>query len=229
MAVTRHILTFNLLASLVGSLGALCLVVVSWAAFLDRHEHQRMDIVRVFLGTFLSIAAVVEVWFCATGIVDTWALFLLLVADVWGGMDALIRFPAAHGIASAFTVKQIALSFLKVGALLCGCFGIRAHICQITALLLLDVIGLPLLYIMAQPMDPSFQVVKREEDIDLLVRAWRLAIRPKERRRCLAQIRARCRCGFLVAAERFTLARRAIVAISPACGVALQRKGKRSV
>ncbi|CAE8593083.1 unnamed protein product, partial [Polarella glacialis] len=96
---------------------------------------------------------------------------LSLLVNIWGGLDALLRFPAAHELESFFSVKQFCLLSLKTFGYAFGFSSFREHIGKFIVVLLLNIWAPPVLYLMALPLDPFEQVVKDDEyDVDLAFR-----------------------------------------------------------
>merc|ERR1712232_955097 len=82
--------------------------------------------------------------------------------------------------------------------------GFRANVCKYVIFMFLDILWLPMAYLMAMPLEASLQVAKDDtSDVDIALRLWCLAARPAERRRCLAAWRAWWRCRLAVATQPF--------------------------
>lgn len=208
------------------TISVFALLVTLWGSFLDRHEHDPGRVRAVmFIG--LSIVTMSELGLATSGIV-TWKTFALsLLVNLWGGMDAVLRFPASHYLESWFSVKQFALLIVKTAVFALGLFSIRENTSKsmsfsisenmstFTAILLLNIWGLPVLYLMALPMDPREQVVDDESDVDLALRVWQLAMCSRERRRCMDTCRSWMNRKLVAACEKSSLARIAICAASP--------------
>eukprot|EP00931_Biecheleriopsis_adriatica_P044579 TRINITY_DN25512_c0_g1_i2.p1 TRINITY_DN25512_c0_g1~~TRINITY_DN25512_c0_g1_i2.p1 ORF type:complete len:181 (-),score=25.73 TRINITY_DN25512_c0_g1_i2:60-602(-) len=177
---------------------------------------------------FLMLSAVTasEVCLCSCGIVSSKTTALAFLANLWGGLDALLRFPAAHDFESCFTAKQMLLLALKTMSYSCGFISFRQHIGKFIAHLLLNVWGLPVLYLMALPLDPCQQVGDEEFDTDLAVRVWKLAVNCKERRRCLDTCRWWVNRKLVAVSESSHFARYAICAASPQYRRVLNKQGR---
>jgi len=221
----QFVLTWSLLACVIGTIVAFGLIVFLWGAYLDRHEH---DPGRIRAAMFLMLFVVTcsELGLLLAGVVSLKTTLLALLVNCWGGLDALLRFPAAHDLESWFSAKQFGLLLVKTVTYAFGFIGFRMHIGKFIALILLNVWGLPVLYLMALPLDPCEQVAQDEYDIDLVIRVWQLAVCSKERRKCLDT----CRCWWnrklVAASEQSPLARMAICAASPHYRRAFSKKGR---
>lgn len=198
---------------------ALCTMLYSWGEFLDRNEHDPGCVRRAML-MLLAIAIAIELGLSLAGFTPVWVALVALVADTWGGLDACMRFPAPHRSKSLFSMKQAMLIFLKIGCyvtcMVTGVMGVRRDFVLFSSLLLLDLWGLPLLYMMAMPVDPAEQVARDEtHDIDLAVRLWQLAVSASKRRHFLATTRGWWYRRLNAVSEQSPLARLAVCAASP--------------
>lgn len=191
MAPLKYVFTFRLLGTVMLASVGFAAASALWAAMLDRNEERRA-FVRRALGLVLLAALLAESALCRAGVVERWAFQVCLAVDFWGGVDAVLRYPAAPDPATPFGAKQVILALLKAGSLAAGLRGgIRADFNTWVALLLLDVLWLPAAYVMAIPIDASLQAVGDEENnVDVIVRVWRLAVHSAERQRCCAMCQA---------------------------------------
>mmetsp|Transcript_51001 Transcript_51001/g.95463 ORF Transcript_51001/g.95463 Transcript_51001/m.95463 type:complete len:227 (-) Transcript_51001:184-864(-) len=221
----QFVLTWSLLACVLCTIVAFALLVFLWGAYLDRHEH---DPGRIRAVMFVALFAVTctEIGLLISGVVGLRTTLLALFVNCWGGLDALLRFPAAHDLESWFSAKQFCLLLVKTVTYAFGFIGFRMHIGKFIALILLNVWGLPVLYLMALPLDPCEQVAQEEYDVDLVFRVWQLAVCSKERRKCLDTCRWWWNRKLVAASERSHLARMAICAASPGYRKAFNKKGR---
>jgi len=221
----QYVLTWALLASVVATVLAFGLIVFFWGAFLDKNEH---DPGRVRAVMFLMLFAVtsVEIGLTLCGVVGFKTTLLAMFVNFWGGLDALLRFPAAHDLESWFSAKQFMLLLVKTACYAFGFIGFKQHIGKFIALILLNVWGLPVLYLMALPLDPCEQVAEDEYDVDLALRVWQLAMCSKERRKSFDTCRSWVNRKLVAASERSPLARMAICAASPQYRRAFNKKGR---
>lgn len=150
-----------------------------------------------------------------------------LLVNVWGPLDALMRFPKAHEIESLFTLKQFLLLALKTLTLAFGIDAITDHLGLLLIVLLLNIAGLPVLYSMALPLDPAERVLKDDAyDVDLAWRLWKVLRCPGERRRCAAWCRTWWHRSLKLASERSTVLRVALCAANPDYGRIYKRTGR---
>lgn len=201
-----------------------------WGLFLDTHEHDH-GLVRAVMVFLLSGATAVELSLSLFGLTPFWVTLLTVFVNTWGGLDAILRYPMVHDSESLFAMKQLLLVALKTAAYIaCMILSVldgRSGFVPFLAVLLLDVWGLPLLYLMAIPCDPFQQVVTDDAgDVDLAVRVWQLAICASERRRCLATCKGWWYRRLTAASERHPLARLAICVASPEHRRVLRMRGR---
>eukprot|EP00747_Dinoflagellata_sp_TGD_P031730 gnl/TRDRNA2_/TRDRNA2_135515_c0_seq1.p1 gnl/TRDRNA2_/TRDRNA2_135515_c0~~gnl/TRDRNA2_/TRDRNA2_135515_c0_seq1.p1 ORF type:complete len:228 (-),score=35.59 gnl/TRDRNA2_/TRDRNA2_135515_c0_seq1:340-1023(-) len=222
----QHIFTFALFGIIILTFVVLGLIVWAWGAFLDAHEHDPR-LVRSIMFVILFCALAGEIGFTTVGFTYPWVCYVSLLTNLWGGLDAVLRFPAGHDLESFFSVKQFMLLLVKTFSYAFGINGFRSHIGKFLVLLLVNVWGLPVLYLMALPLDPAEQVASAEEDdVDLVVRVYLLASCPKERRRCLMSCRSWWHRSLDAASECSPIARYAICAASPAFRKKYQKAGR---
>merc|ERR1719230_921074 len=155
MSATPHaaVLTFSLLGAIVLGFLILGLIIWLWGSFLDVHEHNPAR-VRSAMMSILAVTTVCEMMFAFQDLTTIWVAVVALVVNVWGGLDALLRFPAAHDVEDFFTVKQFLLVVTKTFSYAFGINGFRQHIGTFLFILMIMIWGLPVLYLMALPLDP---------------------------------------------------------------------------
>mmetsp|Transcript_156914 Transcript_156914/g.273132 ORF Transcript_156914/g.273132 Transcript_156914/m.273132 type:complete len:228 (+) Transcript_156914:136-819(+) len=215
MVNAQSVVSTNVVLGTIGSLAGFGFIVWAWDSFLDRHEHNPGRVRAAMLAALL-LATVIElgVSFCA--FTHPWVAFVALLVNSWGSLDAVLRFPAAHDIESFFSVKQFLLLLLKTFGYAFGLNGFRHHVGKFLLILMFDIWGMPVLYLMALPLNPADQVMPDErDDVDLVVRVWLLTVSRNERLRCLNS----CRCWWyrrlVEASQSSSLAKFAICAASP--------------
>lgn len=222
----EYVLTFSLLGKVLVLFLCLGVLVWAWGAFLDSYEH---DPGRVRAVMFLIITTITATEFglAAHDITYDWVALVSLAITFWGSFDALLRYPAAHSIESFFTVKQFCLLIVKTFVYTFGMISIRQNIGIFLTVLLVNIWGLPVLYLMALPLDPAEQVVKDDAyDIDLAARVWQLAVCSNERRRCIATCRSWWHRNLMAASECSPLACFAICAASPEYRQKMRKQGR---
>lgn len=220
------IFTLALFASLLLAIVVVVLLVFAWGLFLDKYEHHPSRARSVMLGV-LALASAIETGFALCGVTRWWVAGVALVVGTWGHLDAVLRFPAAHNVDSFFSVKQFIMIVFKTLSYAFGMSGFRQHVCKLVFVLLVDVWCLPVLYLMALPLDPAEQVAADEgDDVDLAVRVWQLATNQRQRRRCLDTCKSWWNRRVVAVSEHSQLARYALCAASPSYRRVLYKSGR---
>lgn len=211
----QYMMSFSVLAMVILMFLALGLIIWSWGCFLDKYEHDPGR-VRATMFLVLVLSTCVDLGLASWGVTFSWVASVSLLVNCWGGLDALLRYPAAHDLESFFCVKQFFLLSLKTLVYVIGIVSFRQHISIFLAVLLVNIWGMPVLYLMALPMDPAEQVIKDDTyDVDLAVRVWYLAVCKAERSLCIQTCRGWWYKRLAAASECSSLARLAICAASP--------------
>mmetsp|Transcript_7050 Transcript_7050/g.15173 ORF Transcript_7050/g.15173 Transcript_7050/m.15173 type:complete len:215 (-) Transcript_7050:24-668(-) len=171
----HYVWTLSLFCSIVFALVALGIAAAVWSHYIDIHIND-LRAVRAAMVLILLLAFTIELVSTALGTTSWWWPALCFIVDFWGGLDAILRFPAQHQGSSLCSVKQLTLQMAKAVGLPFSFRNFRPNVCIFVIAFILDVIALPLLYVMAVPLDPAKQVALDEGgDVDLVVRVWRLA------------------------------------------------------
>lgn len=223
--MAAEMLTWSLLASVVLTVIVFCVIVWLWGAYLEEHEHDPGR-VRAVMVIILAIVTAMEMGLAAYGLVRPRTAVISLLVNLWGGMDALLRFPASHDLESWFSVKQILLLSIKTMGYAWGFLSFRQNLGKFIGLLLLNIWGLPVLYLMALPLDPLEQVADDEYNVDLAYRVLQLVTNYKERRRCMDTCLHWWNRKLCAASEKSDFARIAICAASPQYRRAFNKKGR---
>jgi len=222
----QFMVSFSIFLVLPSACAVLGCIMLAWGRFLDNNEHDpgRSRVIMLF---GLLVATVVELDMGCRGEVHPLTLAFSLVANLWGGLDAVLRFPAKHTLESFFGKKQTILIAAKTFACILSCRFHSTSFATLLVMLLIDVWGLPVLFLMALPMNPKEQVLKNvANDIDIVLRIWRLVRSPDERQHYAARLLAwwyRKLTGF---SERSSLALFVVSATSPEHRRRLQRRGR---
>jgi hypothetical protein len=210
----HYVFTLSLAVALVFIVSTLMAAFYVWGAFLDANEHDPRR-VRAVMFIALVVATAAETSLASSGLFAGWVAGLAVAVNMWGGFDAVLRFPAGHSLGSFFSIKQLLLLAVKAIAFAFGLCEFRKHVILLAALLLLDVAGLAILYLMALPLDTKERVVLTGVyDVDVLVRAWQLATRPSECATCAGECRKWWYQSLTAAAEDSSAARLVVCAAS---------------
>lgn len=222
----NYAFAFNVFGAIFVSFVVLAFVIYIWGLLLDKYEHDPGR-VRALMFLILTFVTLVEMSLCAQGITRPWVAYLSLVTNLWGGLDALLRYPAAHPLESLFTAKQLSLLTAKTIGYAFGMSVFRLHAGVFFMELLLNIWGLMVLYLMALPLNEREQVVRDSDyDVDLMVRVWQLATVSHERRRCAVTCKTWWYRSLTAASEFSPVARIAICAASPQYRRTYKRMGR---
>jgi len=178
----------------------LCGGGIGWCMYLEGQPATKVT--RIIFLLVLATATCIDLALCVWRYVAWWMLPTLLLLNCWGALDAVLRFPVLHGFDSAFSCKQLLLLLLRGILYVVGAQSSLSKTAMF-AVLILNVLGLPLMYVLALPLDDMMgcdqQVAARDVvDKDLAVRVWRFTTDASSRRQCVAQYRRR---GFAIAAS----------------------------
>jgi hypothetical protein len=221
-------LSWNLLGIISLGFIALGVIIWLWGCFLDIYEHHPAR-VRLAMLSVLGFASILEVEFAAYGLTCSWVAAVSVFVNLWGSLDALLRFPASHDLESLFAAKQFILLMAKTFAYAFGINNFRHHVGAFLVILLILIWGLPVLYLMALPLDPAEQVAADDrDDVDRVVRVWSLTTCESERQRCLGTCKKWLHRRLFNASQESPLAKMALCAASPSYKRAFT-KGRRSV
>eukprot|EP00929_Paragymnodinium_shiwhaense_P071884 TRINITY_DN36506_c0_g2_i1.p1 TRINITY_DN36506_c0_g2~~TRINITY_DN36506_c0_g2_i1.p1 ORF type:complete len:228 (-),score=40.22 TRINITY_DN36506_c0_g2_i1:143-826(-) len=215
MGLARPFFTMQLLGLGFCAFVVLGVLAACWAFVLERLEDD-LATVRLLLMLLFGSALCCEAALAATGVLDFWAYSLCLAAGLYSGLEGLIRFPASHGALSPFTLKSVVLAIVKAAAMFHSIIVSEQPVWRLVALLVLDVLLLPVAYIMAIPLDPALQVPADQGlNRDLLALGTQMLLQPGERSRYWALLRVWWHGRLLKASESSTVAA-ALLSLSPA-------------
>lgn len=221
-----HIVTLPFATMVVGACLLLFCVLLSWDLYLNLHEHDPDQIRRV-MGLALVLVMAADTALALHGVTKLWMGWLTVALDLWGGLDAVLRYPACHHLTSFFSLKQFACLAIKSCVYPIGMASFRRDASTVFVIVLFTICSLPLLYLMALPMDRNEQCLNDDTyDIDLARRVWHMAVRPVERRQSIAICRTWWNRHLVDATESSPFVRVAICAASPAYRRTFKRAGR---
>jgi len=173
-----------LLADLVGLCGGGC----AWCLYLER-KPSYSDL-RNWFYCMTGFVWVVELGLCYFETTWLWTMLAVTPVNIWGFLDAALRFPAPHGFDSFFAVKQLLLLILKVLIYTLGLRDINNTPLIYFSLIVFHIILIPLLYLAAQSevdmqvrtKTPMNSAKSQKQtlveagievcDVDIMVRMW---------------------------------------------------------
>lgn len=216
MAGTPHaaVLTFSFLGAIVIGFTILGMMISLWGSFLDVNVHNSAR-VRSAMIVILVLSTMCELSFSSYEWTHQWVGMIALAVNIWGGLDAVLRFPSAHDFESFFAAKQVSLLLVKICAYAIGIIDFRQHIGKFLVVFIIVIWGLPVLYLMALPLDSAEQAAADErDDVDLVVKIWRLTTCRSERQRCMSTCRSWLHRRLFSASKSSPIARIALCAAS---------------
>lgn len=192
------------------------LLIFAWASFLEVHGCNPTR-VRSTMLSILAVAMSSELAFSISGLTQSWVAAVVLVVNIWGWLDALLRFPTIHGISSGFAAKQFLLLVIKTLSYAFGIVSLKQHLAKFLMMMLINIWGLPVLYLMALPFHPAQRVATDGRDVDLVVRLWHISTCRVERQKCARSCRTWLQKGLVMMSQRSPMIKLAVCAASPAC------------
>lgn len=226
------VLAFSLLGSF--AIGLILLgtilrtILRLWGSFLDSHEHNPA-MIRFVMVAILVLLTLCEMSFSAFGWTHQWVVWVSLVVNIWGSFDACLRFPVAHDLESAFFWKQSVLLSVKSLSYAFGIVHYGQGMWKFLLVLLIIIWGLPVLYLIALPLDPADQVPADDRhDVDVAVKTWRLITCHQDRQRALSTCKTLLTRSLFSFSQCSPTARVVLCAASSSCTRA-HSKGRLSV
>lgn len=132
------------LAGLAGLWG----VGASWCAYLA--ERPPCDSIRFWLVCATGVVSAVELGlYSFREDARLWFALAVVPVNVWGMLDAALRFPTARGACSFFATKQLGLLVLKLVMYTFGLGSVYASLLSYASLVLANLVMLPLMYLLA--------------------------------------------------------------------------------
>lgn len=206
----------------------LCGGGIGWCLYLE----SRPDMWRTRFAMYvvLALSTVFELALCARAVFVWWMWPVILVMNSWGALDAILRFPVLHGFDTMFALKQVVLLVVRVGLYIYGLSSFSDNRIVFFAALMLNILGLPLMYVLALPLDDTAceqaGAARMVVDVDIFVRIGRAVLDPKERRECMLHCSHRARQMVAGAARRSSLLSQAACRLDPQMRKVLQKSGR---
>jgi hypothetical protein len=126
-----------------------------------------------------------------------WMAPALALANAWGPLDAVLRYPVVHDMDSIFAMKQLMLLCGKLALFPFGFADLLGSLRTLALLWSLDFVVLPLMYLVALPLERSATEQRRlasgVNDVDLVFRLARAVASPPNRHACLAMFEQRAK------------------------------------
>jgi len=199
----------------------------AWCLYLERRPSP--EPVRNILLGVLAMATVAEYSLIYLDLLHWWMAIVLFICNFWGFLDALLRFPVLHDFDTAFSVKQVVLLCAKMASLALGFTSFRDYQVWFFFALGFNVVTLPLLYLLALPIDEGEQEQRLFSsgvvDVDIAWRLCELVGNRQKQRECMLGCTCRLRLASCWIASKNPAASALLVRFKPSYSHAL-RKGR---
>jgi len=217
--------------AVIGFLIILCGGGIGWCLYLECQPAIRCT--RYLLVSALALLTVANFGACTGEYFHWWILPAVVMVNILGPLDALLRFPVVHGFSTLFPWKQISLLVLKAAIYICGDCTSSANKIVLLAALLLDCIAFPLMYLFALP----YHEVQEEQsllargivDVDIAVRVGRLIVDSNSRHESALECKRLARASALTVASACPAAGRLLCRLDPHLQSAMRKDKLRSV
>jgi hypothetical protein len=167
-----------------------------WLALHAIKERPYPETTRLALFLIVATLSGVELHHAWTGRMCGWMAWVILVGNVWGFLDAVLRFPVFHDVSSFFTLKQCSLVTFKVVCLRYGFEVVSIENIMWFLVLFFVNLGLPLMYVMALPDGDAVEqrlAVHDVVNVDLALRIIGLATSRQQRLDSFSTLKRRVR------------------------------------
>eukprot|EP00931_Biecheleriopsis_adriatica_P078643 TRINITY_DN52072_c0_g1_i1.p1 TRINITY_DN52072_c0_g1~~TRINITY_DN52072_c0_g1_i1.p1 ORF type:complete len:206 (+),score=27.76 TRINITY_DN52072_c0_g1_i1:62-679(+) len=148
--------------------------------------------VRIGMGIVWIMLTGMDLWVHFVNDAPRWSLIGLVITNVWGWLDAVLRFPILHEMDSLFVIKQLFMLLLKFAWLIMVYMRKKANPIAFVFCCMLAVIA-PMIYTMVLPIDESektYNLIRSTYvDEDIAVRIWRVIGNPRESLRAFNRMR----------------------------------------
>jgi len=184
------------LAACITSIVLFFVAVFAWHLLHVNKDHRPYpETTRRALFLIVAVLSGVELHHVWTGRMYEWMVWVILICNVWGFLDAVMRFPIVYDVGTFFTLKQCFLVTFKVVCLSCG-FEDLDYVNVMWLLVILVVNAFfPLLYTLALPIDDDSvdQRLAAHDvvDVDLAVRIVDLATNRQRRQESYGTLKKR--------------------------------------
>eukprot|EP00930_Biecheleria_cincta_P065703 TRINITY_DN51566_c0_g1_i1.p1 TRINITY_DN51566_c0_g1~~TRINITY_DN51566_c0_g1_i1.p1 ORF type:complete len:209 (-),score=20.83 TRINITY_DN51566_c0_g1_i1:73-699(-) len=186
--------------------------------------------VRLGMMFFWFVLTGLDLWVWHKNKAPSWAIIGLALTNVWGWLDAVLRYPVLHDIDSAFTLKNLLLILLKISWLILVFMRKKENpvsfvICSMLAIIM------PMFYAMFLPLDETDQaynlIKSTTDDADIAIRLWRFLRDPKANLQAINRWRNRAvKRGLEEIAERTPSVAAKLGELSPSTRGKLRKPGR---
>eukprot|EP00931_Biecheleriopsis_adriatica_P092903 TRINITY_DN66671_c0_g1_i1.p1 TRINITY_DN66671_c0_g1~~TRINITY_DN66671_c0_g1_i1.p1 ORF type:complete len:228 (+),score=34.84 TRINITY_DN66671_c0_g1_i1:62-685(+) len=186
--------------------------------------------VRIGMIIVWLLLSCLDIWIWRQNQAPAWSAIVLLITNVWGWLDAVLRYPILHDVDSLFTLKNLLLILLKIGWLIWVFTRNKAYPISFVVCSMLAII-VPMFYAMFLPLDESEQaynlIKSTYSDDDLAKRLWHFASNPRESVRAFNRMRYKAmKRGMEELAERSPSVAAKLGDMSPSRKAMLRKPGR---
>lgn len=187
-----------------------------WPDFVDSSEPEKVRRVLFLLVFLLTLE---EYLLYIVGIVSIWSFVVALFCNIWGHVDAFLRYPIVKNLDSFFSLKQMFLMLVKIAGYLVGFKKLKQNLAWAVLVLLINVCTLPIIWLTALPIgdvNSYHQKHPHVKDQDLALSLWCLATVPSERQAAAASLKTSTRKLMAAAVTAVPLLKPIVLRIDPA-------------
>jgi len=204
-----------------------CIGGVVWCLYIE--SRPEIHVLRSWMWGLLACNLCVELSIC-NSYFAWWVVPTMVFIALWGSLDAVLRFPIMHSLTSFFTLKQLMLLVAKSVCYVLGVNSYRRHsggVLWVCVMILLNVIGLPIMYMLAFPYDfENADEVASASDADIVVKVMYMVANPKGRLECRFMLRRWAMDAGQLFAGRYPVLAEAICRQAPSYTGCLRKRGR---
>lgn len=205
-----------------------CGLGIAWCLYLECGPNP-YD-VRWFMHVALFVTLLLESLMCFSQQLLWWMLPVFAFFSLWGGLDAVLRYPVVHGFGTGFAWKHVGILVVRTVAYVCSLRSFTESQFYFCFTLILNVICFPMMYLLALPIEEvtseQSSAARMVVDTDILIRLWRMLSDPQERQAAVLDCRRRARVVAAKAASRSPMASRVLCQMDPELKRVLCKTGR---
>ncbi|CAE7217779.1 unnamed protein product [Symbiodinium sp. CCMP2592] len=186
-----------------------------WPDYVDGSDPPK---VRRILIVVVLVLTLEETLLCLGGAISFRSLVVIFICNIWGHLDASLRYPIVHDLDSFFALKQLFLVLLKTAGYLLGFRDITKNLGWVVLALLVNVCTVPIVWLTALPIGDVSSYHQKHDvlDQDLAARFWCTVTSSTERAAAMARWKATARRALADVARAVPLLKPAALRIDPA-------------
>ena len=200
----------------------ICGVCWCWPDFVDGSDPERVRRILFLVGFMLTLEeGLLYLWDVLSG----WSYAIAIFCNVWGLLDAFLRFPIVHDLDSFFALKQLFLILFKIAGYLLGIRNLTKNLPWAVLLLLINVCTVPIMWLTALPIGDvnSYHQKHHVKDEDLALRLWRIAVTPSDATAMVAYLKVMIRKFLAEVARSMPCLKPVILRLDPAMARILRK------